>query len=57
MYIRIRIQGFEVQKLKKNTAEKKYLFGSKFAIYLSLIGLLKGRPSYRSSLNPEHPAP
>jgi hypothetical protein len=37
---------------KKITAEKNLIyFWSKIAIYLSL-GLLKGRPSYRSSLQP-----
>jgi hypothetical protein len=36
------------KKIKKFTAEKKIL-GSKTTIYLS-IGLHKGRPSYRRSL-------
>jgi hypothetical protein len=46
----IRFQGFNDQKLKKNTAEKKiYFFLSKTAIYLSL-GLHKVCPSYRRSL-------
>ncbi len=44
----IRIQGFNDQKLKKITAEKK-IFGSKTTIYLS-PGLHKERPRYRSSL-------
>jgi hypothetical protein len=52
--LRIRIPdpdpGFEDLKLKKITAEKKK-FGSKTTIYLSL-GLHKGRPSYRRSLQP-----
>ncbi len=46
---RIRIQVFDDQKLRK-----KYIwifFWSKIAIYLSL-GLHKGRPSYRRSLQP-----
>jgi hypothetical protein len=47
----IRIQGFNDQKLKRITAEKKnlILFGSKTTIYLSL-GLHKEHPSYRRSL-------
>jgi hypothetical protein len=45
--IRIRIQGFDDQKLKKITAEKNLIFfWSKLAIYVPL-GLHKGRPSYR----------
>jgi hypothetical protein len=52
---RIRTQGFDKQKLKeRNTAEKmqnSYLFLIKIAIYLSL-GLRKGCPSYRRSLQP-----
>jgi len=50
-FVRIRIQGFDDQKLKKFTAEKKliFFFGFKTTIYLSL-GLHKGRPSYRRSL-------
>ncbi len=49
-WIPIRIQGFNDQKLKKITAEKKLIFvGSKTTIYLSL-GLHKERPSYRRSL-------
>jgi hypothetical protein len=48
--IRIRIQGFNDQKLEKITAEKKEQFlGSKTRIYLTL-GLHKERPSYRRSL-------
>ncbi len=48
----IRIQGFDDQKLEKFTAEicKKNVI-SEIAIYLSL-GLHKGRPSYRRSLQP-----
>jgi hypothetical protein len=43
---------FYDQKLKKITAEKKInFFGLKTTIYLSL-GLHKGRPSYRRSLQP-----
>ncbi len=50
--IRIRIQGFNDQKLKKiHTRKKIGIFWSKFAIYLSL-GLHKGHPSYRRSLQP-----
>jgi hypothetical protein len=55
--LRIRIPdpdpGFYDRKLKKITAEKKikFFFGSKTTIYLSL-GLHKGRPSYRRSLQP-----
>ncbi len=46
----IRTQGFNYQKLKKITAEKKKkFFGSKTTIYLSL-GLYKERPSYRRRL-------
>ncbi len=47
----IRIQGFEAQKLKRNTAETcfKIFFWSKIAIYLYL-DLYKRRPSYRRSL-------
>jgi hypothetical protein len=46
----IRIQGFNDQKLKKMTAEKKFnFFLSNTAIYLSL-GLHKVYPSYRRSL-------
>jgi hypothetical protein len=38
--------------MKKITAEKKLIFfGSKTTIYLSL-GLQKGRPSHRRSLQP-----
>jgi hypothetical protein len=36
---------------EKNTAEKKFFFSSKIAIYLSL-GIHKGSPSYRRS--PQH---
>ncbi len=50
--IRIRIQGFDDQKLKKIQLEKNLSFWSKIAIYLYL-GLLKGRPSYRRSLQPK----
>jgi hypothetical protein len=60
--LRIRIPdpdpGFDDLKLKKITAEKKLIFfGSKTTIYLSL-GLHKGCPSYRRSLQPskKHPA-
>jgi len=52
--IRIQIQGFDDhQNLKKKIlAEIKFIFfKSKVAIYLSL-GLHKGRPSYRRSLQP-----
>ncbi len=42
--------GFWDQKLKKTKAEKKIIFLSKIAIYLSL-GLLKGRPNYKKSLH------
>ncbi len=50
--IRIRIQGFYDQKLKTFTGiQKLNIFWSKIAIYLSL-GLHKGRPSYRRSLQP-----
>jgi hypothetical protein len=50
--IRFRIQGFDDQKLEKNTAVKTFFFfWSKIAIYLSL-GLLNGHPSYRRSLQP-----
>ncbi len=50
---RIVIQGFDDQKLNKITANKKIqlFFISKIAIYLSL-GLHKGRPSYKRSLQP-----
>jgi len=46
----IRVQGFNDQKLKKNTVEKniKFVF-DQTAIYLSL-GLQKVCPSYRRSL-------
>ncbi len=48
----IRIQGFNDQKLKKNTAEKKiYIFfyqKLQFTVYLSL-GLHKEPPCYRRS--------
>ncbi len=48
--IRIRIQGFNDQKLKKKLQlKKKKIFWSKIAIYLSL-GLHKVCPSYRRSL-------
>ncbi len=52
-WIRIRIQGFDDQKLIKNLQMKKciIIFLSKIAIYLSL-GLHKGRPSYRKILQP-----
>jgi hypothetical protein len=50
--VKIRIQGFDDQKLKKiNSWKKITFFGSKTTIYLSL-GLHKGRPSYRRSLQP-----
>ncbi len=51
--IRIRIQGFDDQKWGKLYIWKNFLifFWSKIAIYLSL-GLHKGRPSYRGSLQP-----
>jgi hypothetical protein len=47
-WIRIRIQGFEEKKYNWNFV---FFFWSKIAIYLSL-GLHKGRPSYRRSLQP-----
>jgi hypothetical protein len=49
--IRIRIQGFDDQNLKKNLQLKKIkiILKSKIAIYLSLC-LNKGHPSYRRSL-------
>ncbi len=48
-WIRIRIND---QKLEKNTGEIFFIFDrSKFANYL-YMGLLKGRPSYRRSLQP-----
>ncbi len=50
--IQFRIQGFDVQKLKKNYNCKFFIylfFGSKIAIYLC-IGLHKGRTRYRRSL-------
>ncbi len=60
--IRIRIQGFDDQKLKKKITARAAInnfFGSKITIYLSL-GLHKRRPSYRRSLQlskeKEHPA-
>jgi hypothetical protein len=50
MRMRIQIQDFDDQKFKNLTAEKKLLIiVKKNAIYLSL-GLHKGRPSYRRSL-------
>jgi hypothetical protein len=50
--IQFRIQGFDDQKLKKIHSCKTFLyFRSKMAIYLS-SGLLKGRTSYRRSLQP-----
>jgi hypothetical protein len=48
-FIRIRIQGFNDQKLKKNYSSNFFFFWSKTAIYLSL-GLHKVCPSYRRSL-------
>jgi hypothetical protein len=55
IWIPIRIQGFDDQKKneKKFTAENKtYIFwDKKTTVYLSL-GLHKGRPSYRRSLQP-----
>jgi len=48
-WLRVRIHGFDDhKKWKKFTAEKNW---SQIAIYLSL-GLHKGRPSYRRSLQP-----
>jgi hypothetical protein len=47
----IRIQVFDDQKLIKFAAEKRLFFISKTTIYLSL-GLHKGFPSYRRSLQP-----
>ncbi len=55
---KIRIQAFDDQK-KFTTGKKLKFVWSKIAIYLS-IGLYKGRPSYRRSLQHlerEHPAP
>jgi len=49
--IRIQVQDFDDQKLKKCTAETK-IFWSKTAIYL-FLGLHKGRPSYRRSFRPQ----
>ncbi len=47
---RIRIQGFDDQKWRKNTVEILFIsFWSKIAIYLSL-GLGKGGPSYYKGL-------
>jgi hypothetical protein len=52
MRIRIQIQSFYDEKLKKITDEEKiYVFLSKIAIH-SCPGLHKGRPSYRRSLQP-----
>ncbi len=48
--IRTQIQGFYDQKLKK-IIQLKFFFVSKIAIFLSL-GLHKGHPSYRRSLQP-----
>jgi hypothetical protein len=48
---RIQIQGFGDQKMKKFTAEIFLNTESKIAIFLSL-GLRKGCPSYRRSLQP-----
>ncbi len=47
----IRIEGFNNKKIEKFTAEKSDIFLSKIANYLSL-GLQKGLPSYRRSLQP-----
>jgi hypothetical protein len=50
--IRIRIQDFDDQKFEKIYSKKKLnFFGSKNTIYLSL-GLQKGSPIYRRSLQP-----
>ncbi len=49
--IRIRIQDFDDQKMEKQLKFCSFLFGSKLAMYSSL-GLHKGRPSYRRSLQP-----
>jgi hypothetical protein len=46
----MRIQGFDDQKLKKGTAEKKYIFYKKNCNYVSL-GLLV-RPGKRTNLPP-----
>ncbi len=49
-WIPIRIQGFDDRNLKKvNNWKKLNIFWSKIAIHLSL-GIYKGRPSYRRSL-------
>jgi hypothetical protein len=45
------MQGFDDQKFKKIKLKKYIIFGSKIAVYLSL-GLHKGRPSNRRSLQP-----
>ncbi len=53
--IRIRIQGFDDQKLRKKMVQLKkslIFFWSKIAIYLSL-GPLKGRPRYGRSRSPQ----
>jgi hypothetical protein len=49
--IRFRIQGLDDQKIKKLQLKFFYIFLTKIAKHLSL-GLLKGRPSYRRSLQP-----
>jgi hypothetical protein len=52
MRIRFLIQGFDEQKLQKNTAEKSIFF-KKIGIYSYLSeGHHKGRPRYRRSLQP-----
>jgi hypothetical protein len=52
--VRIRIQGFNEQKLKNNIAKKclKIFFRSKTAIHLSLVS----RPPYRKSKLQEKPS-
>ena len=49
--IRIQVQSFDDQKLEKIYSWKKKILLSKTTIYLSL-GLHKGHPSYRKSLQP-----
>ncbi len=49
-WIRFRIQGFDDKNWKYFTAEQKIILSEIF-MYLSL-GLHKGRPNYRRSLQP-----
>jgi hypothetical protein len=49
----IRIQGFDDQKCKKFTAKKiKFVLDQKLQFFYLSLGLQKGRPSYRRSLQP-----